>query len=141
MMGVRPEITEERLAALAGWCAGSGVELCVLFGSRAKGGGRSESDYDLAVLPVPAPLRRLEWQAALEDMLDGDVDLVTLSSATNPVLGWQIAREGRLVYEARPGLWMAQRARLWHLYNDALPFRRALAESMGRYAQEIRRVP
>jgi predicted nucleotidyltransferase len=140
-MSVQPGITDEQQAARAGWCARSGVELCVLFGSRATGRSRADSDYDLAVLAAPAPLQRLEWQVALEQLLDGDVDLVLLLPAVDPVLGWQIAREGRLVYEARPGLWMAQWARLWHLYNDALPFRQALAESMRRYAQQIRGAP
>lgn len=129
-------INEAQLAELAGWCARAGVELCVLFGSRAKGQARPASDYDLAVLPAPVPLR-LVWQVALEELLGGD--LVALSPDTDPVLGWEIAREGRLVYEAQAGLWAAQRARLWHSYNDALPFRRALAESLRRYAEEVRR--
>jgi len=33
---------------------------------------------------------------------------------------------------------MGEQARLWHLYNDALPFRRALAESLRSYAEEVR---
>lgn len=138
-MGVQIGIAEERLAALAGWCARSGVELCVLFGSRSSGRARETSDYDLAALPAPPALRRIEWQADLEDLLGSSVDLVTLSPTTDPVLGWEIARRGRLVYEAQPGLWATQRARLWHGYNDALPFRRGLAESLRRYAEEVRR--
>jgi predicted nucleotidyltransferase len=137
-MGAQAGISTEQLATLVGWCPHAGVDLCVLFGSRASGRSRPESDYDLAALPTPTLSRRLAWQLALEDLLGGDVNLVALSPATNPVLGWEIARGGRLIYEARPGLWAAQQARLWHSYNDALPFRRALAESMRRYAEEVR---
>lgn len=140
MEGAQPGINEAQLADLAGWCVCAGVELCVLFGSRAKGQARPASDYDLAVMPAPAALR-LAWQVSLEELLGGDVGLVALTPDTEPVLGWEIAREGRLVYEAGPGLWAAQRARLWHSYNDALPFRRALAESLRQYAREVRGVP
>lgn len=124
---------------LSDWCVRSGVTLCVIFGSRARAGARPESDYDLAISPAPAPAIRLHWQVALEELLQGAVDLVTLSPSTEPVLGWEIARGGWLIYEARPGLWAAERARLWHCYNDALPFRRGLAESLRRFAQEARR--
>lgn len=132
-------IGETQRVALAAWCARSGVELCVLFGSRAVGKGRPGSDVDLALRPL-APAQRLDWQLALEDLLGGAVDIVALSSATEPVLGWEIARTGRLIYERCPGQWAQERARLWHCYNDALPFRRALAASLRRFADEVRGV-
>ncbi|MCS6883453.1 MAG: nucleotidyltransferase domain-containing protein [Oscillochloridaceae bacterium] len=133
-------IAPERLAALRAWCAQRGIVVAALFGSRATGRASEQSDYDLALTPAPPPAERLDWQAELEAILDRDVDLVFLSPETDPVLGWEIARNGRLLYEARPGDWAAWRARLWHAYNDALPFRRALEESLRRYAEEVRRV-
>lgn len=140
-MQVSGGITREQLTALVGWCAHEGVRLGVLFGSRALGRAHPQSDYDLALQPAPAPLRRLTWQMALEDRLGGDVDIVMLTVDTEPILGWEIACNGQLIYEAHPGLWAAERARLWHRYNDALPFRRGLAESLRRYAEEQRRAP
>lgn len=133
-------IAAERLAALRAWCARQGIVVAALFGSRATGRARDQSDYDLALAPAPPPAERLDWQAELEAILERDADLVFLSPETDPVLGWEIARHGRLLYEARPGDWAAWRARLWHAYNDALPFRRALEESLRRYAEEVRRV-
>jgi predicted nucleotidyltransferase len=132
-------LAAEQQAELAAWCERAGLQLCVLFGSRASEQWRPDSDYDLAALPAPAPLQRLEWQMQLEELLGGEIDLVALSPATEPVLGWEIARSGRLIYEARPGLWAAEQAKRWHSYNDALPFRRALAESLRSYAEEVRR--
>jgi predicted nucleotidyltransferase len=140
-MGGQARISEAHIESLTEWCVRSGVTLCALFGSRADGSARPESDYDLAIIPAPAPSLRLSWQVALEELLQGDVDLVALSPSTEPVLGWEIARGGWLVYEARPDLWAAERARLWHSYNDALPFRRGLAESLRRFAEEARRAP
>lgn len=134
-------VTETLAACLAPWCIAHDIALCVLFGSRARGYARPESDHDLALKPArpPAPLERVAWQVELEDLLGTPVSLVLLTPDTDPVLGWEIARDGTLLYERDRGLWMRERARLWHLYNDALPFRRALAESLRRYADEVLR--
>ncbi len=139
-MTVPDVIDPGRLAALRVWCAQHGIQVGALFGSRATGHAHERSDYDLALTPAPSPTERLDWQAELEAILDRDVDLVFLSPTTDPVLGWEVARHGRLLYEAQPGCWAAWRARLWHAYNDALPFRRALDESLRRYAIEVRHV-
>jgi predicted nucleotidyltransferase len=130
-------ISPELQAALARWSAREGLELCVLFGSRATGQARPDSDHDLALSPAPAPLRRLGWQVELEDLVGGAASVVALSPETEPVLGWEIARTGQLIYEAQPGRWAAEQARLWHRYNDALPFRRGLAAALRRYAEEV----
>jgi predicted nucleotidyltransferase len=127
----------ELQAALAQWSAREGLDLCVLFGSRASGRARPDSDHDLALSPAPTPLRRVAWQVALEDLVGGAVSVIALSAETEPVLGWEIARTGQLIFEARPGLWAAERAKLWHRYNDALPFRRGLAAALRRYAEEV----
>jgi predicted nucleotidyltransferase len=131
--GITPALTGE----LVRWSEREGLTLCVLFGSRATGRARRESDYDLALSPVPAPLRRIAWQVELEDLVSGAVSVVILSPETEPVLGWEIARTGQLIYEAQPGSWAAERGRLWHRYNDALPFRRGLAAALRRYAEEV----
>lgn len=129
------------LKTLVAWCQARNIVLCVLFGSRARDQAHPGSDYDLALKPglPPAPLDRVAWQTDLESLLDADVSLVLLTPTTDPVLGWEIARDGKLVYERECGSWISERARLWHLYNDALPFRRALAESLRSYAEEVRR--
>jgi predicted nucleotidyltransferase len=132
--------TEPPVEALVAWCKTRDIALCVLFGSRARGQARPDSDYDLALKPghPPAPLDRVAWQVEIENLLGADVSLVLLTPTTDPVLGWEIARDGKLLYERDRGLWMGEQARLWHLYNDALPFRRALAESLRSYAEEVR---
>lgn len=121
------------------WCIARSIEVCVVFGSRARGSDHPGSDFDLAVKPMamPAPLERVAWQSQLEQIVDAEVSLVVLTVDTDPVLGWEIARDGKLVYECEEGRWMGERARLWHLYNDALPFRRALDESLRQYAREV----
>ncbi len=127
--------------ALQAWCQQTGIELCVLFGSRAQNRAHSASDVDLALAPEPEPRQRLVWQVELEDLLNAEVDVVLLTAKTEPILGWEIARNGRLIYEDRPGRWRNEQARLWHRYNDALPFRRGLANSLHRFAEEVRHAP
>lgn len=138
-MDLTATMTADRRQALEVWCMQNVVELCVLFGSRARDQMHAGSDYDLALAPQPQPQQRVAWQVELEDLLAADVDLVLLTAATEPVLGWEIAQHGRLIYEAQPGRWRAEQARLWHRYNDALPFRRGLAAAMRRFADEVRR--
>ena len=123
------------------WCAKPPIGLCVLFGSRAVNRARADSDYDLAfrTTVVLAPLERVRWQAILEDILNSDASIVFLTAHTDPVLGWEIVRAGQLMYEAQPGMWASERLRLWHSYNATLPFRRGLAESLRRYAEDVRR--
>ncbi|MDW8232570.1 MAG: hypothetical protein RMJ54_07295 [Roseiflexaceae bacterium] len=46
---------------------------------------------------TPVPLDRAAWQGELEDLLSANVSLALLTSATNPVLGWEIARDRRSI--------------------------------------------
>ena len=80
-----------------------GVAAVYLFGSRAGGVARPDSDLDLAVLP-PRPLgavERFDVQEALAAALGLDVDLVDLLSAST-VMRAEVLRTGRVVYDADP---------------------------------------
>ena len=116
------------------------MPLVVLFGSRARGEAGPGSDIDFAVWrPSQDDLRALlRWYNELEDIVGGDVEIVT-GPDFDPVLGWEIAREGRLVFESVQDAWQKERARLWHVYNDSLPFRRARRRLLADFAVEVRR--
>ena len=132
---------EEMVQTLEAWCRGQPVRLCVLFGSQATGKTHPGSDVDVAVWPVE-PLTaamKLDWVVELEDILGREVSLVLVSPGLDPVLGFEIVRGGRLVFESEPEMWLRQRARLWHAYNDSLPFRRAAREQLRQFAEEVRR--
>jgi uncharacterized protein len=123
------------------WCENHAVHLCVLFGSQASGKAHAQSDVDLAIWPSEEmpPLTRLRWLRELETSLDRNVSLVIVSPATDPLLGFEIVRHGVVVYEAEPESWVEERLRLWHRYNDSLPFRRAERQKMHEFAEEVRR--
>lgn len=123
------------------WCRNRPVRLCVLFGSRATGRTHPQSDVDLAVWadqPV-GPLVRLRWLRELETGLEHGVSLVLACPDLDPVLGFEIVRHGRLIFEETPGVWLQERSRLWHIFNDSLPFRRAARQQLRDFVQEVRR--
>lgn len=129
---------------LVPWCLEKGIRLAVLFGSRATGRARAGSDVDLAVWPaepgsVPPAKTRLDWLGELTVRLDADVNLVAVTPRLDQVLGREIARDGRVLYEAEENLWAWERLRLVQLFNDALPFLTRQREALRRYAEEVRR--
>lgn len=116
------------------------MQLIVVFGSQATGMIHSQSDVDVAVWPSGevSPSTKLAWQAELERLLDHDVSLVIVTADLDPILGMEIVRHGRVIHEARPGLWQEKRLQLWHGYNDSLPFRRALRQQIHEFAEAVR---
>ena len=122
-----PDGTRE---ALAGWAERAGCRLLVLFGSAAdREPAVSPRDVDLAVdFPdLPSAHRRLALIGELQDLCaPRPVDVVFLHRDTDPVLRFEVFRRGEPLYEARPGLFVHEVVRALALYEDALPFRRAL---------------
>lgn len=126
------------------WCREAGVRLCLLFGSRATGRAHAGSDVDLAAWPavpgsIPGARTRMDWIGELTLRIEPDVNLVVVTPELDPVLGMEIARHGRVLYESEENLWAWERLRLWHLFNDALPFLRRQREDLRRYAEAVAR--
>ena len=130
--------------ALVPWCREKAMRLCVLFGSHATGRARSGSDVDLAVWPsepgsVPSARTRLDSLGELTVLLGTEVNLVVVTPGLDPVLGREIARDGRVHFEAEENLWAWERLRLWQLFQDARPFLARQREDLRRYAEEVGR--
>lgn len=121
------------------WCQAQPIRLCVLFGSQATGKARPDSDIDLALWPdvVPNAHSKMHWLQELQTRLDKPVNLVLVSPDLDPVLGFEIVRDGRLLFERESHLWLKARAQLWHAYNDSLPFRRLAQRQLHRFAEEV----
>lgn len=82
------------------------LDLIVLFGSRATGLARTDSDVDIAVRTrTPREARTVEWEwalmTALDEAIGGDLDFVLLNDAP-PLLMFEIATEGKPLHEAEP---------------------------------------
>lgn len=125
--------------AIRAWAAASPVHLCVLFGSRGAGRSGPGADVDVAIefASLPPPERRLQIIGQLQAAAGAvPVDVVFLHRDTDPVLRFEVFRSGRLLFEATPGLFVEGRVRAVMLYQDALPFRRALREHLRRTARQ-----
>jgi len=115
--------------------AAGDLHLLVVFGSRATGQARPESDWDFAYL-AGAGFDADELLARLAETLHADrVDLVDLARAGGQ-LRYRVAAEGWLVYEARTGTY----DRFWldavSFWCDVAPVIRAAYEG---YLSELSR--
>lgn len=105
----------------------SEIALAYLFGSKARGTQRPSSDTDLAVLLQEGFLQKdslhykLGLLSDLKDVLGVEnVDLVVLNGAP-PLLKFQVAKHGKLLYRAKGVSDVSFRARAFMEYMDIKP--------------------
>jgi predicted nucleotidyltransferase len=115
---------DPRLARLMQAKPYPGLRLLVLFGSRARGDAAANADWDFAYLAA-APFDADALLADLAGVIGADrIDLVDLARAGGQ-LRYRAARDGRIVYEGRPGAF----ERFW---LDAVSFWCDVAPVVGR---------
>lgn len=91
-------MTSACASRIAAWVEQARCLLCVLFGSRARGGSIVKGDVDLALhfAKLPDPARRLQIIGELQDTCGSDdVDVAFLHLRTDPVLRFEVFRTGR----------------------------------------------
>jgi predicted nucleotidyltransferase len=83
-----------------------GIELIVLFGSLAEGEPKPLSDVDVAfqVANLDSKKRTQIWGETTDALETDEVDIVYLNEDVPYHLKYEIAWNGRLLYEAREGL-------------------------------------
>lgn len=111
-----------------------GLTLLVLFGSRARGEASAHADWDFGFL-ADGSLDPLAIMAALAEAVGSErLDLVDLARASG-LLRYRAARDGVLVYEARPGIFDRFRFEAARFWYDAEPVLRpgyeALLDRLG----------
>ncbi|MEK7076657.1 MAG: nucleotidyltransferase domain-containing protein [Patescibacteria group bacterium] len=111
------------------------INLMILFGSRAEGKNRSDSDIDIAVLgknplglkeKTAIAIRVARARKTPEDR----VDVVDIRRAS-PLLQFEIARKGELLYGKKSDFTTFQ-VRAWKLYQDTARLRRIREKSLER---------
>ncbi len=106
------------------------VELAVLFGSAASGRAHATSDVDIAVFaPGSTVDERRDIDVALMRCSTRPVDVIFLNDAP-PLLRFEVARDGHLIFERTAGSWVRERARAMIDWWDWAP----IARRMGRAA-------
>lgn len=112
--------------------------LLILFGSRAKGTARADSDWDVAALDdhslsLDERGTYAQEAARLLDANEDHIDLVDLWNAP-PLLQHFVAKEGKLL-EGDPFLFIRFKVLAWKRYLDTAKFRRLRSEALQRYVQ------
>lgn len=115
----------------------SELSALTLFGSRARGTARPDSDLDVAILtPSREPLDRWRLQgqlaARLEELVPGQrVDVVFLDEAPE-LLRQRVFEHGRLVLCRDESAWKALRVTTMKEHADREPARRLFQEAQRR---------
>lgn len=126
---------------LADFCIRHELVLVVLFGSQAKGSATSHSDVDLAVLTthpgIDVSFQETVWEDFLCLLQRGDVDVVWLNHAT-PLLGYQVAITGKVLFEARSGLFRDFSLLALKKHWDAKKFYDLKQEYLHRFLRKSR---
>ncbi|MCR4407963.1 MAG: nucleotidyltransferase domain-containing protein [Anaerolineae bacterium] len=114
------------LAALTAYFAAqSDIVAAYLFGSRATGRAREESDVDVAVLldeedSVARFERRLQLMTEMSDVCGREADVIVLNDAS-PILQHQVLKHGRLLYERDRRARIEFEVRAGQIYADLKP--------------------
>lgn len=104
-----------------------------LFGSRARGRERPDSDVDLAVLFKPGSdwwETRLDLSADLSARFGKPVDLVVLGEDLD--LSFRILKEGRRLYERQRDAVRSREAVVASMYYDFAPFLHNYLDSVAK---------
>ncbi len=115
-----------------------GLRFIVLFGSTARGRMHKESDIDVGVL-TERPLtfnNRLKLWYELASLFRADIDLAVLNHAS-PLFGFEVARDGRLLYERNRYAWKNWRSYKIRQYWDTAKFRADLKRYIARRVREM----
>jgi len=124
---------------ISSFCEEEHIELLVLFGSCAGGRVHPESDVDVAVkIKGGTAISKLELIGRLSDVFEGkEIDLVVLTGDADPLLLYEIFFRGRLLYEARPGIFENERLRAWKLYLDTEGIRNMRRDYLKGFAEKF----
>jgi predicted nucleotidyltransferase len=102
------------------------IELAVVFGSIAQGRARRESDVDVGVLGDLSNARLSTLAVHLSRVARRQVDLIALDQAP-PLLRFEVARTGQLLFERQPSLWTNFKVRAMVDWWDWAPYARRFA--------------
>lgn len=110
------------------------LELLVLFGSVARGRATPRSDLDLAVACEEAADLDALYLALAPRLGTDRVDLVDLRRA-DPLLAFEVARHGHLLFERRPGLFREFQSLASRRYCDTDKLRRVQRRAIQAFLE------
>jgi len=132
----RRELTVEKIKeALQPFFHQPGLQLALLFGSRAAGRTGEGSDLDLAVL-AEGPLDSVRVTNEVMRLLHfSEIDVVDLRRAS-PLLAMEVMRKGKVLFEKEPGTHPQVYSLIFRRYADTRKFREARKSSIQQFLSE-----
>ncbi|NUO79391.1 nucleotidyltransferase domain-containing protein [candidate division KSB1 bacterium] len=127
---------------LQAWCQSRGIDLVILFGSRATGKTHSRSDTDIALFARANHLRaqHVRLYGEMEDLLREEIDVTILDLDSDPVLLVEIYQKGKCLYESEPGLFFEQKLRAFRLFEDTAPLRALRDQALAQRIKALQNV-
>ena len=125
--------------AVVGLAEAHDLSLVVLFGSRASGKARRESDTDIGFVSErqKTPREVAEMQLAFTDALRvPNLDLVDLRGKS-PLFLKQVAERSVLLYEKRRAIFARFKIYALKLYLEAKPLYRMQRAAIARFAESV----
>jgi predicted nucleotidyltransferase len=120
------------------FCKENKIELLILFGSHASEETHPKSDIDVAVkFKRGTEISKLELIYKLDDLFNGkSIDLVVLTTDTDPLLLYEIFFNGRPLYEKDPDIFEKEKLRAWKLYLDTEKLRVIQKQYLKKFAEK-----
>ena len=113
-----------------------GLELVIVFGSAATGRTRYDSDLDVAVKCTSVADLDALFLALAPRLKTNRLDLVDLRRA-GPLLAFEIARSGVLLFERSLGLFRQFQSLAWRRYGDSQRLRDAQKRSIQVFLERV----
>ena len=116
------------------WCQSRGIDLMILFGSRATGKTHARSDTDIALFSHTNRLRahHVRLYGEMEDLLREEIDVTILDLDTDPVLLVEVYQKGKCLYESEPDLFFQQKLRAYKIFEDTKPLRALRDQALAK---------
>lgn len=123
------------------------LKLLILFGSRARGEHRPDSDWDLAISHDETNRQThikeisndyLTSLSILSELFEINRDLIDLIELDrcSPLMKYQVARDGKLIYEKNTGDFLKFRVCAWKEYADTAKFRKIQKDSIDLWLKQ-----
>ena len=131
------KITKKVQIQINEFCEKNEVDLFILFGSFIKNKQKLNSDLDIALLSKKK-LNKLKLIVQLELIFQKEIDIVTLTFATDPLLRYEIFFSGKPLFENNFGLFEEEKLKSWKLYIDTKKIRELRDQSIEKYIRNIK---
>jgi predicted nucleotidyltransferase len=131
-----------KIRGIRSFCKENGIELLILFGSSVREKSEDARDVDIAIkLIQKARISKLKLIYKLDDFLDGEnIDLVLLTSETDPLLLHEIFSNGKCMYERKKGIFEKEKLRAWKLYLDTEKIRNMRRRYLKNFVKKVSHV-